>query len=132
MSRRSARPGNGVRYSSGRFSGRTTCISRSRIRSGEPYPGRRPQFRLYSRRLPPQYIAMEYLPSPSSEQQAAEEREALRKTPPLTGHALFVDLVRKGLINARGEVTRLIGGSAEPEPNRETWTGEKPPRKKAQ
>ena len=68
---------------------------------------------------------------PTPEKLAAEAREALRKTPPKTGHDLFVDLVRKGFINARGQVTRLIGGSAEPEPNFETWSGEKATRRKA-
>ncbi len=35
---------------------------------------------------------------------------------------MFKHLVRKGFINAQGQVTRLIGGSAEPEPNYENWT----------
>jgi hypothetical protein len=72
-----------------------------------------------------------FLPSPSPEQLAAEIREAQRKTPPKTGRELFVDLVRKGFINARGQVTKLIGGSANPEPNYQTWSDEKPKRKKA-
>jgi hypothetical protein len=61
-------------------------------------------------------------PFPTPEELAREAREVLRKYPPLEGRELFIDLVRKGFINARGEVTRLIGGSAEPEPNRESWT----------
>jgi hypothetical protein len=40
----------------------------------------------------------------------------------MTPHEHFTWMVRKGLINARGEVTKLIGGSAEPEPNYKTWT----------
>jgi hypothetical protein len=63
---------------------------------------------------------------PTPEALAAEAREALRKVPPKTGRALFRELVRKGFINARGQVTRFIGGSAEPEPNYQTWTGEEP------
>ena len=59
---------------------------------------------------------------PSPEELATEARAALRNRPPDSGHALFVRLIRKGFINARGQVTRLIGGSAEPEPNHETWT----------
>jgi hypothetical protein len=64
---------------------------------------------------------MERVP-PTPEQLAAEARAALRKVPPKRGHELFVELVRKGFINALGQVTRLIGGSAEPEPNYGTWT----------
>jgi hypothetical protein len=47
--------------------------------------------------------------------------------PPKEGRELFIDLVRKGFINAQGEVTKLIGGSAEPEPDYQRWTpdGEK-------
>jgi hypothetical protein len=73
-----------------------------------------------------------FLPSPSPEELAAEAREALRRVPPLTGHELFVSLIRSGFINARGEVTRLIGGEAEPEPNYQNYRDEKPKRKKAQ
>jgi hypothetical protein len=62
------------------------------------------------------------LPSPSPEELAAEAREAFRKRPFEDGPELFVRLVRKGFINAQGQVTKLIGGSAEPEPDRETWT----------
>lgn len=61
---------------------------------------------------------------PTPEELAVEAREALRRVPPKTGRALFMDRVRKGFINARGQVTRLIGGSAKPEPNYETWTPE--------
>jgi hypothetical protein len=43
------------------------------------------------------------------------------ETPPKEGRELFLALVRKGFINARGEVTRLIGGEAEPEPDYENW-----------
>jgi hypothetical protein len=68
---------------------------------------------------------------PTPKELAAEAREALRKTPPENGHALYVRLIRKGFINARGQVTKLIGGSAEPEPNYETWTDDvNGPRKK--
>lgn len=65
------------------------------------------------------------------EQLAAEAREALRRVPPKTGRELFVELVRKGFVNARGQVTKLIGGSADPEPDYPTWTDdeEKPSRK---
>ncbi len=70
--------------------------------------------------------------SPTPEQLVAEIREGFRRVPPLTGHELFVSLIRSGFINARGEVTRLIGGEAEPEPNYQNWKDEKPKRKKAQ
>jgi hypothetical protein len=62
------------------------------------------------------------LPSPTPEELAREAREVLRKHPPKQGRELFIELVRDGFINARGEVTRLIGGLAEPEPNYQTWT----------
>jgi len=61
---------------------------------------------------------------PTLEQLAAEMREAFRKKPLETGHALYTKLVRWGFINARSQVTRLIGGSAEPEPNYESWSPE--------
>jgi hypothetical protein len=57
---------------------------------------------------------------PTPEELAREAREALRKHPPKEGLELFIELVRNGFINAQGQVTRLIGGSAEPEPNYET------------
>jgi hypothetical protein len=59
---------------------------------------------------------------PTPEGLAREAREVLRKHPPKEGRELYVELVRKGFINARGEVTRLIGGAAEPEPDYENWT----------
>ena len=61
-------------------------------------------------------------PFPTPEELAAEARETLRRHPPKTGRALFQELVRKGFINAQGQVTRLIGGSAEPEPDYQNWT----------
>lgn len=72
-------------------------------------------------------------PFPTPEELAVEAREVLRKLPPKTGHDLYVDLVRKGFINSRWQVTRLIGGSAEPEPDYENWTDNGPKRvRKAQ
>jgi hypothetical protein len=74
--------------------------------------------------------------SPTPEELAREARAALQKLPPKTGHELFVELVRKGFINSRWQVTKLIGGSADPEPNYQTWTdsdnsdGRHPPRRK--
>ena len=64
---------------------------------------------------------------PTSEELAAEARELYRKHPPLEGRELYIWLVREGIINAKWQVTRLIGGSAEPEPDYENWT---PPDKK--
>jgi hypothetical protein len=58
---------------------------------------------------------------PTPEDLAAEAREALRRVPPKSGRALYIELVRKGFINALGQVTRLIGGKAEPEPDYEHW-----------
>ena len=62
--------------------------------------------------------------SPRPEEIAAEAREALRRRPPKSSRERFTELVRKGWINARGQVTKLLGGTAEPEPNYETWTVE--------
>lgn len=63
--------------------------------------------------------------SPTPEQLAQEAREALSRRPAMTSREHFTWMVRKGMINARGQVTRLIGGSAEPEPNYQTWTPER-------
>jgi hypothetical protein len=60
-------------------------------------------------------------PFPSPAELAAEAREALRKHPPKTGRELYIELVREGFINAKFEVTKLIGGSAEPEPDYQNW-----------
>src|SRR5262245_38143549 len=76
---------------------------------------------LYSRRLSTTPITM-ILDSPSPEDIAAETREAWRRRPKKSSHELFQELVRKGWINARGQVTKFLGGEAEPEPNYETWT----------
>jgi hypothetical protein len=69
--------------------------------------------------------------SPSPEEIAAEAREALR-TDKETPDEHFTRLVRLGWINARGEVTKFLGGEADPEPNYETWTenGDRPGKRK--
>jgi hypothetical protein len=59
---------------------------------------------------------------PTPAELAAEARELFRRFPRKEGRELFEDLVRRGFINAQGQVTRLIGGSAEPEPDYENWT----------
>jgi hypothetical protein len=46
---------------------------------------------------------------------AEEAWEALRKLPPETPREHFARLVRMGLIDTQGRVTRLYGGEAEPE-----------------
>ncbi len=61
--------------------------------------------------------------SPTPEEIAREAREALARRPRRTSHERFTQLVRKGWINARGQVTKLLGGTAEPEPGYETWSG---------
>jgi len=53
--------------------------------------------------------------SPSPNELAREAREALSKSKE-TSHERFQRLIRLGWINSRGEVTRLLGGDAEPEP----------------
>ena len=46
---------------------------------------------------------------------AQEALEALRRAPPETPREHFARLVRLGLIDPQGRVTRLYGGEAEPE-----------------
>lgn len=60
--------------------------------------------------------------SPSPEEIVAEAREALNRRPPKSSSERFTELVRKGWINGRGQVTKLLGGIAEPEPNYQMWT----------
>ena len=69
--------------------------------------------------------------SPSPEEIAAEAREALR-TDKESPDECFTRLVRLGWINARGQVTKFLGGEADPEPNYEKWTedGVRPTKKK--
>jgi hypothetical protein len=55
---------------------------------------------------------LEYL---TPQEIAEEAREALRKLPPETPREHFARLVRVGLIDTQGRVTRLYGGEAEPE-----------------
>jgi hypothetical protein len=62
---------------------------------------------------------------PTTEELAREAREALSRRPAMTPREHFTWMVRKGLINARGQVTKLIGGSAEPEPDYRAWTPER-------
>jgi hypothetical protein len=52
--------------------------------------------------------------SPTAEEVAREARAALAKSRE-TPEQHFERLVRRGWINSRGEVTRLLGGEAEPE-----------------
>jgi hypothetical protein len=60
--------------------------------------------------------------SPTPEQIAAEARAALRRRLPRTSREHFRELVRLGWINARGQVTKLLGGDADPEPDYPSWT----------
>ena len=68
--------------------------------------------------------------SPTPDEIAAEAREALSRMPPRTPRQHFRKLVRLGWINAQGQVTKFLGGEAEPEPDYQTWTKERPPQKK--
>ncbi|HET6882237.1 MAG TPA: hypothetical protein VFI31_18880 [Pirellulales bacterium] len=54
----------------------------------------------------------------SAEEIAREAREALSRCKEKPGER-FDRLVRLGWINRQGEVTRLLGGNAEPEPDSE-------------
>jgi hypothetical protein len=60
--------------------------------------------------------------SPTPDEIAQEAREALARMPPRSPREQFQELVRLGWINARGQVTKFLGGEAEPEPNYQTWT----------
>lgn len=54
--------------------------------------------------------------SPSPEQLGREALAALRGSrDEQTSHERFQHLIQMGWINSRGEVTRLLGGDAEPE-----------------
>ncbi|MCE9529948.1 MAG: hypothetical protein K8T89_02220 [Planctomycetes bacterium] len=59
-------------------------------------------------------------PFPTRAQLVAKAREAIRKDPPKMAHDLYMELVSKGFIHSKWEVTKLIGGSADPEPNYKT------------
>jgi hypothetical protein len=59
---------------------------------------------------------------PTPEEIAREAREALSRAPQRSPREHFTWLIQQGFINAKGQVTKLIGGSADPEPNYETWT----------
>ncbi len=52
--------------------------------------------------------------TPTPQEIAREAREALSRSKE-TPQEHFDRLIRRGFINARGEVTRLLGGNAEPE-----------------
>ena len=52
--------------------------------------------------------------SPTPKEIAREARAALEKSPE-TPREHYDRLVRRGWINTRGEVTRILGGEAEPE-----------------
>ena len=55
---------------------------------------------------------------PTAEELAREAREVLSRRNEKPGER-FDRLVRLGWINRQGEVTRLLGGDAEPEPDSE-------------
>jgi len=68
---------------------------------------------------------------PTSAELAAEAREALASLPPQSSEEHFQQLVRLGWINARGQVTKFLGGVVDPEPDYQTWTRDRDrPRKK--
>ena len=65
---------------------------------------------------------------PTPKDLAEEAREAFRRLPRKPGE-LYDRLVLLGWINTRGEVTKLLGGDAEPEvvpPNGDTTAAAKP------
>jgi hypothetical protein len=68
---------------------------------------------------------------PTAAELAAEAWEAIRREPPQNPHEHFQELVRLGWINARGQVTKFLGGVVDPEPDYQTWTADRDrPRKK--
>jgi hypothetical protein len=62
------------------------------------------------------------LNSPSPQEIAAEAQEAWHRRPPKSSRQIFTELVRKGWIKGRGQVTKLLGGIVDPEPKYETWS----------
>ncbi len=58
------------------------------------------------------------------EEVASEAREVQRRRPPKSSRECFTEPVRKGWINACGQVAKLLSGTAEPEPNYERWIEE--------
>lgn len=61
---------------------------------------------------------MRLMESPTPHEIAREAREALDRSQE-TPEEHFQRLVRRGFINARGQVTKLLGGDADPEPEAE-------------
>lgn len=57
----------------------------------------------------------------SSKEIGEEARKALANSKE-TPQEHFARLVRRGWINSKGEVTRLLGGDAEPEPHSEAFS----------
>jgi hypothetical protein len=53
--------------------------------------------------------------TPTSNELAQEALQALRTAPPESSREHFARLVRMGLIDTQGRVTKLFGGDAEPE-----------------
>ncbi len=54
-----------------------------------------------------------------SPHELAAELSVARSKAPESPEQHFARLIRAGFINARGEVTRLLGGDAEPEPEQQ-------------
>ena len=54
----------------------------------------------------------------STSELARKAREALQKAPPETPKEHFARLVKMGLIDSRGHVTKMFGGEAEPDSGR--------------
>ena len=69
-------------------------------------------------------MSMEILPSSTPAELAKRMREAFERIPRVPPREHFIRMVREGRINARGQLTKLFGGQAKPEPNRETWMPE--------
>jgi hypothetical protein len=56
-------------------------------------------------------------------QPTIEEMRAALEATRLPPKENFARMVRNGLINAKGQLTRLVGGDAEPEPGAKRPTG---------
>lgn len=59
---------------------------------------------------------------PTAQEIAREARQALSRCNE-SSHERFERMVRLGWINRKGEVTRLLGGEAEPEPDSDPSQG---------
>jgi hypothetical protein len=99
------------------------------IRARGTYSTRRSQSGLHPRRFLAKLESMTRFMTTA--ELAADARKALRE-PRESSHEHFEQLVQLGWINRQGEVTRLLGGDAQPEPDSEPGRAARAKRRKRQ